>query len=301
MTLVAPGVPATDVVTAPFESSVSAWPAASSWPPSTIFLKVARVPDDAGRMIRTIAWSGPPTSFQFVVLPVQMSVACWVVRLVTPVTLGLLTMIQPCLAMMWSTSWEASSGLSLSSALTSLSPMFTAPWRTCVSPVPDPPPWTLTVEPAQAAAYCFPAAWEVWARPGAGPAAGAAGGGAGAGPRVLLPRRVDDGLERSRSGGGRRAGHARGRRHAARRGHRRRRAGRGPGGQSRRRASPGAARGNHQSRGNDERSDPLRAREHAHSSWLGAADCCAPRPSPSTWRSVGLVREPVVVAGLRRR
>src|SRR3954451_3955515 len=158
MTLVAPGVPATDVVTAPFESSVSAWPAASSWPPSTIFLKVARVPDDAGRMIRTIAWSGPPTSFQFVVLPVQMSVACWVVRLVTPVTLGLLTITQPCLAMMWSTSWEASSGLSLSSALTSLSPMFTAPWRTCVSPVPDPPPWTLTVEPAQAAAYCFPAA-----------------------------------------------------------------------------------------------------------------------------------------------
>src|SRR3954447_19655170 len=109
-------------------------------------------------MIRTIAWSGPPTSFQLVTLPVQMSVACWVLRLVTPLTLGFTTMTQPCLATMWSTSCDASSGLSLSSALTSLSPMLTAPWRTWVRPVPDPPPWTLTVEPAHAAAYCFPAA-----------------------------------------------------------------------------------------------------------------------------------------------
>jgi hypothetical protein len=61
-------------------------------------LNVARVPDEAGRMIRTIAWSGPPTCFQFVVTPVQMSVACWVVRFVTPVTLSLVTMIQPCRA-----------------------------------------------------------------------------------------------------------------------------------------------------------------------------------------------------------
>src|SRR5674476_1694574 len=83
MTLVAPGVPSTAVVTAPFESSVSAWPEASAAPPSTIFLNVARVPDDAGRRIRTIFMSGPPTSFQFVVTPVQIFVAWSVVRFVT--------------------------------------------------------------------------------------------------------------------------------------------------------------------------------------------------------------------------
>ena len=46
---------------------------ASFAPPSTIGLNVARVPDEAGRRIRTIGMSGPPTSFQLVVLPVQMS------------------------------------------------------------------------------------------------------------------------------------------------------------------------------------------------------------------------------------
>ena len=46
MTLVRPGVAWTAVVTAPFESSVRAWPVASSAPPRTIFLNVARVPDD---------------------------------------------------------------------------------------------------------------------------------------------------------------------------------------------------------------------------------------------------------------
>ena len=36
------------LATAPFESSVRAWPVASSAPPSTIFLKVARVPETPG-------------------------------------------------------------------------------------------------------------------------------------------------------------------------------------------------------------------------------------------------------------
>src|ERR1700704_1752562 len=154
MTLVEPGVVFTAAVTAPFESSVSVVPpVASVAPPRTIFLKVDRVPDDAGRKMRTICWSLPPTSFQLVTLPVQMAVAGWVVRFVTPVTALLTTMTQPWRATTWSTSWAASSGLSLESALTSESPICTAPWRTWVRPVPDPPPWTETVDPEQAATY----------------------------------------------------------------------------------------------------------------------------------------------------
>src|SRR4051794_3944864 len=38
------------------------------------------------------------------------------------------------------------------------SPICTAPWRTCVRPVPEPPPWTEIVAPAQFFMYCLPAA-----------------------------------------------------------------------------------------------------------------------------------------------
>jgi hypothetical protein len=147
MTLVEPGVVDTAVTTAPLESSVSAWPVASVAPPSTIFLKVARVPDDSGRRMSTIGSSGPPTSFQFRVLPVQMSVACWLVRPFTLVTSGLTTMIQPCLATMWSTRPV----MFLDSAVTSELPIWTAPWLTCVRPVPEPPPWTWIWAAGQAA------------------------------------------------------------------------------------------------------------------------------------------------------
>ena len=71
--------------------------------------------------------SGPPTSFQFVVLPVQMSVACWLVRPFTPVTSLLTTMIQPCFATTWSTRADASGDCSFSAALTSELPIWTAP------------------------------------------------------------------------------------------------------------------------------------------------------------------------------
>src|SRR3954454_14811194 len=153
MTLVAPGVDVTACVTAPFESSVSAWPAASVAPPRTIFLNVARVPELSGRMISTIASSGPPTSFQLVVLPVQMSVACCVVRFVTPVTSVLVTMIQPCLRTGWSTNALASGDASLLNASTSEFPIWNAPAETCVRPVPEPPPCTSMAEPAQPASY----------------------------------------------------------------------------------------------------------------------------------------------------
>ena len=94
--------------------------------------------------------SGPPTSFQFVVTPVQIFVAWSVVRFVTPVTSGLFTMTQPWTATWWSTSVAASAGWSLDSAVTSELPIWTAPWRTCVRPVPEPPPWTWMVAPGQA-------------------------------------------------------------------------------------------------------------------------------------------------------
>ena len=45
MTLVEPGVAVTAAVTAPFESSVRAWPLASVAPPRTICLNTARVPE----------------------------------------------------------------------------------------------------------------------------------------------------------------------------------------------------------------------------------------------------------------
>src|ERR1035437_1353677 len=159
MTLTAPSVLLTAVVTVPFESSVRVWPPVASvalW--RTKFLKVARVPDEAGRKIRTIGRSGPPTWFQLVSLPVQTSVSCWVVRLVTPVTSLLVTTIQPWRATMWSTSLAASGALSLLSAVTSESPIWTPPAATWVSPVPDPPPLMVMVAPTQAAAYCLAAA-----------------------------------------------------------------------------------------------------------------------------------------------
>ena len=45
---------------------------ASSFPSSAYFWNVALVPEDSGRVTRTIFSSGPPTSFQFVVFPVKM-------------------------------------------------------------------------------------------------------------------------------------------------------------------------------------------------------------------------------------
>ena len=105
-------------------------------------MNVERVPDDSGRRTRTIGSSGPPTSFQFVTLAVQMSVAWALVRLVIPVTSGLTTMIQPCLVTTWSTSAWASGDGSFDSAVTSEFPIWTAPWLTWVRPVPEPPPWT---------------------------------------------------------------------------------------------------------------------------------------------------------------
>ena len=77
MTLTAPSVVVTAVVTAPLESWVRVWPpVASVLPPRTMLLKVERVPDEAGRKISTIGRSGPPTWFQLVSLPVQMSMFC---------------------------------------------------------------------------------------------------------------------------------------------------------------------------------------------------------------------------------
>src|SRR5262249_40864884 len=124
---------------------------------------------------------------------VQMSVACWVVRLVTPVTSGLVTMIQPCLATMWSTRPAASGVASLDSAVTSLLPIWMAPWLTWGRPGPEPPPRPPSAGPAPAAT-----------RDG--------GGGAGAGGDVELAGGVEEGLERRRAGGGDRAGLAVGRR-----------------------------------------------------------------------------------------
>src|SRR4051812_26641239 len=100
--------------------------------------------------MRTIGSSGPPTSFQFVTLPVQMSVACAEVRPLTPVTSGLTTITQPCLATTWSLSAPASVGWSFDSAVTSELPIWIAPWLTWVRPVPEPPPWTWTCAPGQA-------------------------------------------------------------------------------------------------------------------------------------------------------
>ena len=57
---------------------------ASSFPSNAYFWNVALVPEDSGRVTRTISSSGPPTSFQFVVLPVKMEISCSFVRLLTP-------------------------------------------------------------------------------------------------------------------------------------------------------------------------------------------------------------------------
>src|ERR1035437_3531069 len=159
MTPTAPSVLVTAVVTAPFESSVRVWPpVASVTPPRTSFLKVARVPDDCGRKISTIAMSGPPTSFQLVVLPVQMATCCAVVRLVMPVTSLFETTIQPWRATIWSTSLAASGVASWDSAVTSESPIWTEPPATWLSPVPEPPPLTTIVAPVQPLTYCLAAA-----------------------------------------------------------------------------------------------------------------------------------------------
>src|SRR5450759_1874955 len=159
MTLTAPSVLVTAVVTAPFESSVRVCPPVASVAlPRTSFLKVERVPEEDGRKIRTIGRSGPPTAFQLVTLPVQMSMFCWVVRLVTPVTSLLVTTIQPWRAMMWSTRLLASGVDSLPTGVTSESPIWMEPPATCVRPVPEPPPLTVIVEPGQAFTYCLAAA-----------------------------------------------------------------------------------------------------------------------------------------------
>ena len=75
-----------------------------------------------------------------------------------PVTSLLTTMTQPWRATTWSTSVAAVAASSLDSAVTSLLPIWTVPPATCVRPVPDPPPCTLTVEPEHAATYCLAAA-----------------------------------------------------------------------------------------------------------------------------------------------
>src|SRR5450759_1903092 len=159
MTLTAPSVLVMAVVTAPLESSVRVWPpVASVAPPRTSFLKVERVPEEDGRKIRTIGRSGPPTAFQLVTLPVQTSMFCWVVRLVTPVTSLLVTTIQPWRATMWSTRLLASGVDSLLAAVTSELPIWMDPLATWLRPVPEPPPLTVMVEPEQALTYCLAAA-----------------------------------------------------------------------------------------------------------------------------------------------
>ena len=114
---------------------------ASAAPPIAYFLNVALVPDDSGRVTRTIASSAPPTSFQLVILPVNMSVSCCVVRSLTPPAVTLLLTIGAIVTThtLWSTSADAFAASSFSAASTSELPILTVPSDTCLSPSPEPP------------------------------------------------------------------------------------------------------------------------------------------------------------------
>ena len=116
-----------------FEASVA--------PPSAYFLNVALVPEDSGRVIRTIDSSAPPTSFQFVILPVKISVSCCFVRFLTPPAVTSLFTIGAIVTThtLWSTSCDAFEASSFSAASTSELPILTVPSATCLSPSPEPP------------------------------------------------------------------------------------------------------------------------------------------------------------------
>ena len=60
---------------------------ASSFPSNAYFWNVALVPDEVGRVTKTMSSSGPPTSFQFVVFPVKISINCCLVKSLTPTSL----------------------------------------------------------------------------------------------------------------------------------------------------------------------------------------------------------------------
>ena len=114
---------------------------ASSFPSSAYFWKVALVPEDVGLVTRTMLSSGPPTSFQFVVFPVKMSMSCCFVRSSTPPSLTSLFTIGAIVTThtWWSTSSFACASSSFADASTSELPMFTVPSETCFKPSPDPP------------------------------------------------------------------------------------------------------------------------------------------------------------------
>ena len=114
---------------------------ASPAPSSAYFLNVALVPEDSGRVISTIASSAPPTSFQFVILPVKISVSCAFVRFLTPLAVTSLFTIGAIVTThtLWSTSAEAFVASSFSAASTSELPILTVPSETCLRPSPDPP------------------------------------------------------------------------------------------------------------------------------------------------------------------
>ena len=92
-----------------------------------------------------MARSLPPTSFQLVTSPVKILRSCSVVRFSTSTSLFTIT-ARPATATLWSTRAEASIHL-FPQQKTSELPISTAPDCTWESPVPEPPPWTLTVFP----------------------------------------------------------------------------------------------------------------------------------------------------------
>ena len=114
-------------------------PAVSSALLRTYFLKVARVPEPAGRMTAVIGSVGPPMSLQLVASPVKILVNWSVVRLPTLPCRSLLTIIVKATAATW---WSVSAFL-VDARLFRGEDVgragSTAPCEICVRPVPLPP------------------------------------------------------------------------------------------------------------------------------------------------------------------
>ena len=95
-------------------------------------------------MINTISSSGPPTSFQFVILAVKISVNCCFVKDFTVAAISLFTTGAIVTTQtLWSTKPSATALSSFVSATTSELPISTEPSATCLRPVPDPPPFNV--------------------------------------------------------------------------------------------------------------------------------------------------------------
>src|ERR1700733_1888802 len=130
-----PGVCLITETTVPVASSTRP-PSESGTAPMIVFTNTARVPELRGRFTTTTFWSAPPASFQFTILPANMSRSCCFVSPFTPAE-GLVTTAKPTTATRWSTS-SGCVGAVMSESPTSIA--LAATW---LIPVDEPPPDTL--------------------------------------------------------------------------------------------------------------------------------------------------------------